>query len=74
MLLADRTDEHQSFFEEGKEADYFDSAEELGEKIAFYLANEESRARIARNGYDRCISSGYSYRERMAAVMEHVTQ
>ena len=58
MLLADRTKEHQEFFREGVEADYFSSTEELVEKAVFYHRNEGVRSKIALAGHHRCLSSG----------------
>jgi spore maturation protein CgeB len=72
MLLADRTDEHEEFFEEGREAEFFDSAEELLEKVKFYLHNDAARGRIAEAGYRRCISSRYSYIHRLAATLDTI--
>ncbi|HEY1427398.1 MAG TPA: glycosyltransferase [Caulobacteraceae bacterium] len=69
LLLADRTDEHRSFFEEGREAEFFASQEELVDKARFYAANEDARARIAAAGHARCETSGYSYVERLRPVM-----
>jgi spore maturation protein CgeB len=72
MLLADRTDEHQEFFEEGKEAEFFGSAEELLEKVEFYLNNSAARQRVAEAGYCRCISSRYAYIHRLAATLDTI--
>lgn len=69
FMLADRTEEHLEFFEEGKEAEYFGSEEELVDKVSFYLRHESARDRIARAGRERCLSSGYSYDERLARVL-----
>ncbi|MBA3831437.1 MAG: glycosyltransferase family 1 protein [Chthoniobacterales bacterium] len=69
FMLADRTQEHLELFEEGKEAEYFESAEEFSEKVRFYLANEGARSRIARAGHERCMTSGYSYDDRIRVVM-----
>jgi spore maturation protein CgeB len=69
MLLADRTDEHKSVFEEGKEAEYFDSTEELIEKARFYCAKEVARERIARAGYERCVQSKYAYIHRLEGTL-----
>ena len=68
-MIADRTDEHQSFFREGQEADFFSSEEELLDKVRFYLANEAVRERIAWSGYQRCVESGYSYRARLKVAL-----
>lgn len=63
LLLADRSDEHSDFFKEGEEADYFSSKEEMIDKVSFYLKNESIREKVAQKGYQRCMNSGYSYRE-----------
>jgi spore maturation protein CgeB len=73
MLLADRTPEHQAFFTEGEEAEFFSSAAELLDKARFYVTNEAARTRVARAGYRRCHSSGYSYRERLVAVLQELS-
>lgn len=72
MLLADRTDEHREFFEEGKEADYFDSAEELFDKASYYVANESVRRKIGAAGLQRCHQGRYSYFHRMKDVLEKI--
>jgi spore maturation protein CgeB len=61
MLIADRTEEHLQFFEEGKEAEFFDSSEELIDKIKFYSTADSARKQIATNGFMRCTHSKYSY-------------
>jgi hypothetical protein len=74
MLLADRTAEHQEFFEEGKEAEFFASTEELLDKIKFYCSNECARERIAKAGHKRCTDGNYAYVHRLRAALEHVSQ
>jgi len=74
MLLADRTDEHRQFFEEGREAEFFSGEEELLEKVAFYTGHESARARIAAAGYDRCRSGRYAYVHRMQAALQAISQ
>ena len=69
FMLADRTEDHQEFFEEGKEAEYFSSDDEFRDKLKFYLANECARVRIAQAGHARCLSSGYAYDDRIRDVM-----
>ena len=72
MMIADRTDEHCEFFQEGKEAEFFETREELVDKVSFYLSHESKREKIARNGYERCIDSGYSYKSRIFDVLSQV--
>ncbi|MCX6854909.1 MAG: glycosyltransferase [Verrucomicrobia bacterium] len=72
MLLSDRTQECQEFFAEGREAEYFDSPEELVDKVKFYTTHEEARAQIAAAGRQRCVDGRYSYLERMRDAMAWV--
>lgn len=72
FMLGERTDEHRSFFEEGKEAEFFDSPEEMIEKTAFYLTHDEARRKIAAAGHRRALISGYSYRDRIKKDVENV--
>ncbi len=69
FLLGQRTSEHQSFYVEGKEAEFFDSAEELAEKISYYLEHDAERQSIALAGHQRCVSSGYSWQELMVGLV-----
>ena len=69
MLLADRTDEHLQFFEEGTEAEYFADEIELIDKVQFYHANESARMKIASAGYHRCMTGRYAYIHRMADAL-----
>jgi spore maturation protein CgeB len=72
FMLADRTEDHREFFEEGKEAEYFSSDDEFREKVQFYLNNESARMRIACAGHRRCLKSGYSYDDRIRAVLNEL--
>lgn len=70
MLLADRTQEHQEFFREGSEAEFFGSDEEMIDKLQFYCVNEDACLRVARAGYERCRTSGYSYVDRLRNALQ----
>jgi spore maturation protein CgeB len=74
FMLAERTEEHQALFEEGKEAEYFDSNDELLEKVRYYLLNENDRKRIAAAGRERCIRSGYSNEARLSTMLDTAIQ
>lgn len=72
FMLAERTTEHQSLFSEGKEAEYFDSKEELLDKVRYYLENDDKRISIAKAGYDRCFSSNYTFKNRMEEILKEL--
>ena len=72
FLLAERTSEHQSMFEEGKEAEFFSSNEELLEKCIYYLSHEEKRKLIVTAGLKRCQTSGYSNAETLRSILNYI--
>jgi hypothetical protein len=74
MMIADRTTEHLAMFEEGKEAEFFDDATELLDKLRYYLAHEDERKRVAQAGFERCFRDGYSYRSRVVEIMDTVVR
>lgn len=51
------------------DADYFNSKEELLNKIIFYLNNSMSREFIASNGYNKVISSKHEVSERVKLIL-----
>jgi spore maturation protein CgeB len=69
FMLAERTGEHQSLFEEGKEAEYFSSKEELLQKVNYYLEEDEARRTVASNGYRRCFRDDYTFKNRMQEIL-----
>jgi hypothetical protein len=70
FMLAERTDEHLAYFEEGKEAAFFDSPEELLDQAQRYLRDAPLRRRIADFGHRRVTTSGHRYQDRAARVLE----
>ena len=74
LLLADRTEEHQEFFAEGKEAEFFASTEELLDKVKFYCGNESARKRIAEGGHQRCADGKYAYVHRLKTALDAISR
>ncbi|HEY7790469.1 MAG TPA: glycosyltransferase [Vicinamibacterales bacterium] len=72
LLLAERTTEHQSLFEEGRDAEFFASCEELVDKVRYYCRDEAARQRVATAGYQRCMNSRYAYVHRLDAALRDV--
>ena len=72
FFLTERTEAHQQFYEEGREAEFFSSPEECRDKILYYLSHDSQRARIAAAGHARCVKSGYGLRPRMQEALRQV--
>jgi spore maturation protein CgeB len=65
FLLGDRTALQLSYFEEGREAEFFASDEEMVMKCRYYLQHEEERKTVAYAGYMRCLASAHSNEDEM---------
>jgi len=72
FMLAERTNEHLTLFEENKEAVYFGDNTELLEKVNYYLKHETKRVEIANNGFIRSQNSGYSYDDRVEEILNNL--
>lgn len=64
LLIANRTTEQSIFFEEDKEAVYFDSIAELKDKLSYLLKNISVVESLKKNAYQRAKNSNYSYLHR----------
>jgi hypothetical protein len=72
FMLAERTVEHREYFAEDREAVYFDTVDEMMDKVRFYLRHDAARARIAAAGYRRCLESGYRYVDRARELLRRL--
>lgn len=68
-MVAERTDEHDLHFVEGKEYLGFLDDKELVLKVRSLLADDERRLAIGRAGRKRCVNSGYSAQDRAAEML-----
>jgi hypothetical protein len=69
FMLAERSGEHLDLFDEGKEAEFFGSVDELIGKIRRYLADEDHRRAVAEAGRQRCLRDDYSYAGRLRLAL-----
>ncbi|MBV9494932.1 MAG: glycosyltransferase [Acidobacteria bacterium] len=72
LMLSEYTDDLASLFEEGVEADYFRSHDELLDKVAFYMNNPAVRERVAHRGHERLLRDGHDVRSRMRSFLDTV--
>ena len=73
FMLHERNDQVAGYFDEGKDAEFFGSTEELISKVQKYLEANDERERIAESGLERSVESDYSIDRRMreaVAVMQ----
>jgi spore maturation protein CgeB len=69
FMLHERNPEVLHYFEEGRDAEFFDSSEELARKVNYYLSDERKREEIAKNGLLRSNREDYSIDNRMSSVL-----
>lgn len=61
FMVAERTNEHLGFFDDDREAVFFDDEAELLAVVSRYLGDPKARGQIAAAGRQRCLDSDYSY-------------
>ncbi len=69
FLLAKRSPGHKDAFEEGTEAEFYDSLEECADKAYYYLNHPRQREEIAAAGRARSVRSGYDNDSQLARVL-----
>jgi len=72
LFCAERTSEHLNLYEEGREAVFWDDADECAEVCFEMLADDEQRREIAKNGRRRCIESEYTNEKVMHKILKNV--
>lgn len=69
LMLSQYTDDLDSMFKEGVEAEYFRDKEEMMDKIRYYLKHNDKRERIASAGYKRLLRDGHEVTDRAGEIL-----
>ncbi|MCL2718033.1 MAG: glycosyltransferase [Lachnospiraceae bacterium] len=69
FLLSNYQADFLEHFIPGEDFVYYESLDDLQDKVEYYLANESERCQIAKNGYDK-VSSRHTYRHRIREMLE----
>lgn len=70
FMLHERNGEVLSYFQEDREAAFFEDSDELARKVRHYLGHPAERESIAAAGRERSLRDGYSIDERMKVVLD----
>ena len=70
LMMAPRTHELEGYFKDGKEAVYFDSKQDLLQKIRYYLVRDSERIGIAQTGRKRCVHDGHDEISRVRQLIK----
>lgn len=70
FLLTETFPELEEMFIPGKELDCFSSAEEMNDKIDFYLKNDNAREKIVKAGVKKI--KKYAYRNLISGILEEI--
>jgi hypothetical protein len=72
LLLAERTPQHQQYYLEGTEAEFFDSRNvaELASKLKGLLDDSQRAERIRSAGLARLLAGQHTYRDRLSRLVE----
>lgn len=74
FMLAQRTKFQKLYFEEDKEAVYFDSKNDLLTKINFYLKNSDIRNKIRKAGLKKSYQNDFSLKKRSKELFDLIKQ
>ncbi len=72
FMLSEYSEDLAGLFQEGVEAEFFRSHEELIDKVTYYLGDGLARERIAQRGRDRVLRDGHDVVSRMRDLLVEV--
>jgi spore maturation protein CgeB len=73
VMIDDTRPEVNEYFEDGKEIVVFHGAEDLREKVTYYLSHDEEREAIAHNGYVRTMKEN-TWKVRLQGILKFVKE
>lgn len=68
FLLSNYQDDFLDYFIAGEDFVYYESAQDLLNKIDYYLHHEDERAAVARNGYEK-VAQDHTFRHRVREML-----
>lgn len=71
FLLTNYQSDFLNFFVPGEDFDYFESRDDLLDKIDYYLKHDEERQQIAINGFNK-ISQNHTYKHRAVEMLSYL--
>ena len=74
FMLSEYSADLATLFEEGREAEFFRSKEELIDKVKYYLAHDTERESIARRGRERLLRDGHGVLSRMRQMLDQIRE
>jgi spore maturation protein CgeB len=69
FMLSQYTDDLDSMFKEGVEAEYFCDKGKMIDKIRYYLKHDDKREKIANAGYERLLRDGHEVTDRAEEIL-----
>ena len=73
LLISNRTEEQLCFFEEDKEAIYFETIEELNDKLKFIKGKDTYISMLKKNARDKSLKAGFGYSQRTTTLLKHLS-
>ena len=70
FMLSQYTDDLDSMFKQGIEAEYFRDKEEMLDKIRYYLKHNDKREKITGAGHERLLKEGHEVTDRARQIID----
>jgi len=74
FMVAERTNEHLFLYSENEEAVFFETKNELLNKVRYYLKHEHKRKSISKSGLRRTQKEDYSYENRVDFILRKINE